>query len=361
MIKRRYRIYLTICLVCIASSVSAWGQTISGTVTQPVLTYIVDNANQLRPVIGITGAASVGPAISLGFGITQAAAPPANNYLVVMPQGSNSPILLQAQGGNLMPQPNAFPITVHTSSDCDTDISQLNRQTKQNCSTSATADPSSVIDHVALSPTGSAAALASSAQGRVYIFTNLSASATAAGQIAINGLGLITSMAVSDDGSTVAIGTSNGQTGSLFLANPGTPPRLAASLQHPVSIAFLHNSADAIVADDVQNTIYYLSGGQAYGIASAAEGVAAPVGVAASNDNQRVFVANSQSGSVMTIALSGSAPAAVYCTCTLTGLYPTSTDSVFRLTDFTGSPILLFDANRVAPRITFVPVSGSQF
>jgi hypothetical protein len=115
------------------------------------------------------------------------------------------------------------------------------------------------------------------------------------------------------------------------------------------------------VADDQQNTIYLVSSDQAFAIASSSDGVAAPVAIATSNDNQRVFVANSQTGSVMTISLAGIVTAPVYCNCTVTGLYPTNTDSVFRLTDYSGSPIVLFDANSTAPRITFVPVSGSQF
>jgi hypothetical protein len=360
MIKRAFRIYPVIFLVCVAGAVCAQGQAVPGTVTQPVLTYIVDNASQVRPVIGIAGAASVGPALNLGFGVTQAAVPPAHNYVVATPQGSNWPILLQLQNGAVTPQFAAFTAG-NTASNCDTDISELTRQSRQNCSPPASANSSANIDHVALSPTGSAAALASSAQGRIYLFTGLPAAAVLAGQIDIRGLGAITAMGISDDGRTVAIGVSNGQTGSLFVANPGIQPRLAASLQHPVAIAFLHNSSDAIVADDSQNAIYYVSAGQVYGVASAADGVAAPVAVAVSNDNQRVFAANSQSRSVMTIALSGEAAAPVYCNCALTGMYPTSTDSVFRLTDFTGSPILLFDANRATPRITYVPVSGSQF
>jgi hypothetical protein len=183
----------------------------------------------------------------------------------------------------------------------------------------------------------------------------------AAGQVNVSGLGSVTAIAVSDDGSTVAIGVSDGQTGSLFVAGTGTQPRKVASLSHPAAITFLRNSIGAVVADDLANTIYSLSGGQIFAIASSQDGISAPVGIATSNDNQRVFVANAQSGSVVTLALSGTVTAPVYCNCTVTGLYPTNTDSVFRLTDFSGSPVLLFDANRAAPRITFIPVGGSQF
>lgn len=335
MSKTTVRIHFALCLICLAFAASAHGQTKTASVAPPVLGYVVDSAHQVRPVIGVVGAASVGNSIDLGFDVTQAAVPPNHDYILATADGSNWPILLQVSGGALTPQWFAF--------------AQSNT------------DPAAFIDRVALSPTGSAAALFSSAQGRIYVFTNLSRAAVAYGLIDVSGLGAVTAVGVSDDGKKVAIGVSDGQHGALYVSINGRPPFPAATLSHPVAIAFLRKSSNAVVADDQQNTVYIVLGEHAFPIASASNGVATPVAVAASNDNQRIFVANSQTGSVMTISLGGNAADPVYCNCNLTGLYPTNTDSVFRLTDFSGSPVLLFDASRAAPRITFVPAGGSQF
>jgi hypothetical protein len=289
----------------------------------------------VRPLIGVVGAATVGNPVDPGFDVTQAAVPPGHDYILATAAGSNWPILLQVSGGAMTPQWTAF--------------AQSNT------------DPATIIDRVALSPTGSAAAFFSSAQGRIYVFTNLSQSAAAYSLIDVSGLAPVTAFGVSDDGQKVAIGVSDGQNGALYVSNYGQPPFPSATISHPAAIAFLRNSSDAVMADDQQNTVYLVSSDQAFPIASASDGVAAPVAIATSNDNQRIFVANSQTGSVMTISLGGIAADPMYCNCNLTGLYPTNTDSVFRLTDFSGSPVLLFDANRAAPRITFVPASGSKF
>jgi len=180
------------------------------------------------------------------------------------------------------------------------------------------------------------------------------------GQFNVGSLGTLSAFAVSDDGKTALAGTSDGQTGALFVLAAGRTPRLVASMTHPAAIAFLHNSNDAVIADDAANTIYSLTAGQVFPIVSAQDGIAQPNAIAVSNDNQRLFVGSSQSGSITTIG-HGTIAQPLACNCRMTGLSPTNTDSVFRLTDFSGGPVVLFDANRATPRITFVPLRGSQF
>lgn len=356
MVKNLLRMCLVFCLAGPFAVSSARAQAVSGSVTQPVLTYIVDNAQHVRPLIGIAGAASVGSALDLGFSVTQAAVPPAHDYVLAMAAGSNWPILVRVGSGQVTPQFTAF-IGAGSQTNCDTADASNIRQFRSSCVTRPAADPGTVIDRVALSPSGSAAALLSSGSSRVYTFTHLSQTVAPGHQIDVSATGPILSLAVSDDGQTVAVGAGGG----LYLSSYGGRLRLAAAVSYPAAIAFLHGSADAAIADSAQNTIYFLSSGQVFPIASAGDGISAPVAIGISNDNQRIFVANSQSNSIATLSSGGSAAAPVYCNCSLTGLFPTNTDSVFRLTDFTGKPVLLFDASRQTPRITFVPVNGSQF
>ena len=56
----------------------------------------------------------------------------------------------------------------------------------------------------------------------------------------------------------------------------GRSRRPVASMTHPAAIAFLHNSGNAVIADDVANTIYSLTDGQVFQIASAQDGITQP-------------------------------------------------------------------------------------
>src|SRR5262249_42705225 len=131
-------------------------------------------------------------------------------------------------------------------------------------------------------------------------------------------------------------------------------PILLASMSHPSAIHFLRKSDQAIVSDDVDNMIYQVIGGQVLTIAVAENGIASPVAIETSNDNKKIFIGNAGSGSVTTLTLNENAFESMDCQCTLTGLYPTHMDSVFRLNDFDKGSIVLFDAS-AEPRFVLVP------
>jgi DNA-binding beta-propeller fold protein YncE len=269
----------------------------------------------------------VGAALDLGFDVLQAAIPPDHDYILATTSENNRPVLLQVRGDSITPR-------------------SMNELSK--------------IDRIALSPTGSVAAFFSESERRIYAFGNLSQSPILLGKFETGELSSVSVLGISDDGRTVVLGASDGVTGSLFLINMNQVPRLIASMRHPSAVRFLHNSDDAIIADDLDNKVFVLSGGQVFAVATAEDGISAPVGIAVSNDNKKAFVGNSKPGSVTTIELFGRVSEPVPCNCTLTGLHATDTDSVFRLTDFSGTPILLFDGNSPVPRMMFVPV-GSQY
>src|SRR5262249_38608734 len=108
------------------------------------------------------------------------------------------------------------------------------------------------------------------------------------------------------------------------------------------------------------NAIYAVSSGRIFQVAEAADGISLPVGIGISDDNERVFVANAKSQSITTIRMKEKRAELLECHCNPTGLYPTGADSIFRLTDFTGGPVLLFDGSSTESRLIFVPV-GSQY
>jgi hypothetical protein len=362
MMKTVFRIYLI--LAFILAAFESWGQTLPpGTVTQPTLGYVVDSAHHLRPMIGVVGAASIGNALDVGMDVISATVPPAHDYVLATTGSGGWPIMLQVRGGAFTIQPGAFAMDPGQAA-CDgsnDDPSATRSRPRPACSQPASVGMGAAIDQIALSPTGSAAAFYASAQGQIYSFANVNQSPSFSGQFQVGSLGALSAFAVSDDGKTVVAGVSDGQTGSLFIANAGRPMRLIASMAHPAAIVFLRNSSNAVVADDVANTVSTIWDGQVFPVASSQDGISQPTAIGISNDNQRVFVGSSQSGSVITVGPNGTISQPMPCNCTLTGLFPTNTDSVFRLTDFSGGPVLLFDANRAAPRITFVPVRSSKF
>jgi len=178
------------------------------------------------------------------------------------------------------------------------------------------------------------------------------------GRFELGLLGTLSAIGISDSGGSIVVGVSDGDTGALFLLSPHQLPRLVAPMRRPSAIRFLRKSDSVVVADDLDNKIYVVSNGQPFVIATADDGISAPVGIALSKDNQRVFAGNAGSGTVSTIGLSGAGLKSLNCNCGLTGLHSTNTDSVFRLTDFSGGPILFFDGNTDPPRLMLVPVGG---
>ena len=331
---------------------------VNASVNLPVLGFVTDGAGGLRPLIGIAGSASVGAPLNLGFEIVGAAIPPDHDYILAMTRDGNWPRLLHVRGNTIAVQSNvSFFNNLEAQQDECIGLDSLERK-QSRCTRRASASVLK-IDRIALSPTGSAAAFFSQTQGRVYVYGNLAQSPVLLSTFEL-GRSSSVKLAISDDGRTVLVGISDGDPSAVFLVTPQQAPRLIASLSHLAAIQFLRHSGDAIIADDIENRIYELSDGQVYSIAASEDGIAAPVGVAVSNDNRKVFVGNSQSSSVTTIGLDGTGITSTPCQCALTAFESTSADSVFRLTDFSGGPVLLFDGKAATPRMLFVR-AGAQF
>jgi hypothetical protein len=324
----------------------------------PVLSFVVDDAHQLRPVIGVVGSASVGAPLDLGLDVLGATMPSGQNYVLATTAGNSWPVLLQPRGGTMVARSMESFVSSQAGlrrSNCSPDEDRpLPRRGNGRCvSEPSVTDATGTIDRIALSPSGSAAALFSESQNRIYAFINLAQTPVLAGKFELGALRTLNALAISDDARTIAAGVSDASNASLFLVNAGQPPRFVASM-NASSIAFMHGSDTAVVADNIDNKIYALVSGQPLTLATAADGIASPAGIAVSNDNQRIFVANSQTGSVLTLAPNGSVVDSQSCNCALTGLHSTNADSVFRLTDYVGGPVSIFEARGSAPRIIFI-------
>ncbi len=331
----------------------------NATVNLPVLGFMTDGTGGLRPLIGITGSASVGAPLNLGFEVVEAAVPPDHDYILATTPDGGWPTLLQVRGNTITVRSKGsfFNNLDLEQGECN-GLGYLERRLPR-CQWSASASGLK-IDRIALSPTGSVAAFVSQSQGRIYAYGNLAQSPVLLGTFEFGASNSASALAISDDGKTVLVGISDGDRGSVYLANPQQSPRLIASLSRASAMQFLRNSTDAIVADDVENRVYVFSNGQIYSIAASEDGIASPAAIAISNDNRKVFVENSASSSITTIGLDGTGIVSTTCQCALTALQSTSADSVYRLTDFSGGPVLLFDGKAATPRMLFVR-AAAQF
>ena len=323
-------------------------------VNLPVLGFVVDQSGGLRPVMGIAGSASVGSPLNLGFSVMQAAVPPGHDYILAMTGNSAWPVLLQVRGNTIAVRAMGSSTTRNTAS-CD-QPDGIDNRTRYSCDADTAFDAPAGIDSIAVSPTGSVAGLFSASQGRIYAYGNLSQTPTLLGALDTSAIGNISTFGISDDGNTVLAAGSSPNTGSLYVINVGQQPRLIGSIQHPSAIQFLRNSGNAVVADDADNKVYQLTNGQLVVLASSNDGIATPEGLGISNDNQKIFVANIGSSAVTTLSLNGAAAQSMPCNCALIGIQPTSADSVFAVTAFTGGPISLFDGGSATSRMLFVPV-----
>jgi len=340
-------------------------------VNLPVLGFTLDQSGALRPLIGVAGAASVGAPLDLGFQVVSAAVPPNHDYILATTTPGNWPMLLQVRDNTITVRssesfnaPASPSSSQFASQSASCRPGSIRNRRQYDCvdspDASETSNQSITIDRIALSPTGSVAAFLSASAGRIFAYGNLSQSPALMGTFDIGGMSAVTAFGVSDDATSAIFAVSYGDTASVFIVNSGQAPRLIASIHHSSAIQFMRNSSDAVIADDVENRIYAFSNGQVFAIAGPEDGIASPGGIAISNDNQKVFVGNSASGSITTIGLNGTGLQTTACNCALSSLQPMSADSVFQLTDFSGSSLLLFDANSAAPRMLVVP-AGAQF
>jgi DNA-binding beta-propeller fold protein YncE len=314
-------------------------------VNLPVLTYLLDSPHTLRPIIGVPGAASIASPIDAGVEISEILVPPSRDYILAITKTSAWPLLLRVQGDRLAPE----------------SIGALLDVPHKNWIDREPLDDSVTIDRATISPGGSAAAFFDGSERIVYSFSNLPQAPALVGRYQVEGAEQLTALAISDDAKTLAFAVSDSDGSTVFLASQPRESRLIGRLQHATAITFFHKSDSAVVGDDADNKVYSLTNGQLIEMASQDQGISRPSAIAMSNDNQHIYVANKDAGTISVIEASRNVSSALRCNCVLSGLYPTSTDAVFRLTDFSGGPISLLDAGSGTARIVFVPLKSPAY
>jgi hypothetical protein len=299
-------------------------------ISGPVLGYVFDADNAgVRPIFGIPGAATLGPALNLGVELDRAALSQESDYLLGVAGPDRPVVLFRDLSGALSPV--------------------------------AIAGAAPAPDRILVSPSGSSALLFYREGSLIEVFTGLPDAPALSASIDLASLPPFTLWAISDDGRAILASAPAGDGQSVFLINPDGSPRLLFSAGRVAAAAFLTKRSDAVIADALYNSVDWIrdvtGAAEVINLAAEKDGISSPVGVSVSRDNLRVFVANAGSGSIASLDLAGGAPLLVACDCALTSLERLHGNAVFRLTEPSGEPLWVFDGDAPEARVVFVPAA----
>lgn len=323
----------TLASVCFIGTVIATGNAQGQSIINgPMLGFTPDATGAaIAPIIGIPGASLLANPLELGMAIRAAAVSPRQTYALAVRAGDGQPVIIDLAGGT--------PITPVPGTYNEPEI-------------------------IALSPTGSSAAIYDGGSRSVEIVGNLPKDPQVIHEFDASSIpGGATSLALSDDGS-VALATfaESDRTSLWMMDSTGAVQRLP--VDQPAGAAFFPNRNDAMFGDDSNHTVF---------IATDAGRTAAPLplvsgldamssfsSVTASDDSSRVFLADTNSGNIAIFDMESRTAVVLPCGCQLTGLHRLNGNSVFRLNDASAQPIMLLDAGGIEPRIVIVPPNTSS-
>ena len=297
----------------------------------PTLGYVLDPAiSAIRPILGIPGASILGKPIDLGLPIDYVAFSADPNSMLALSE--HHPILLVRDSlGRL----SHTPLTA----------------------------TSYKTDRIVLSPTGSAAALIDTAGSATQVIAGLPENPYVSRVAELPSVyGSLTFLAVSDNAAFML--TAFSDSNAVFLLTSDSVRPIGAFGQ-VTAMTFLHERPDALIADGLYNEVYLVRdvpglAGKAL-LAESISGISGPVGIAASGDNRRFYVANAESAEIVILDPTNP-PERVTCHCQPTGLHPLRTDGVFRLTTTPADePFWVFDGRTLPARtIEVLPISNEE-
>jgi hypothetical protein len=308
-----------------------------GPIGGPLLGYVFDSPTlRLRPLLGIPGASYVGDYLPIGFTPQFVEVSPSHEYAVGVEAGSGDVFLIDLRSG----------------------LPAAERLAK------ATAG----ADRAFLSPLGKAVAFYHREARQVEILTGLPDTPNFLGRVDLVSVpGMLTALAVSDDGKALAVASAEGDIGSLFVAAPDGEVRLVGPLGRASSLAFLNDLDDLLVADAGRSEIVRIRnfslGAEWTVLASRQDGIDQPVAVGVTRDNTTALAVGGSDRRIARLPLGGGAVSFLDCPCTPTGLDAIGSGSVFRLTADSNAPMYVLDtrprngALSSEPRVLFIPAA----
>ncbi len=296
----------------------------AATIQGPQLGFVFDaSKKEVRPMLGIPGAAVLGEPLELGAELRSVVVSPAQDYVLAVAGEHN--------------QVTAFAVS-------HTPVTSAIVQ-------GADRGP----DEMVLSPSGQAAVLYYKNAERLEIVAGLPAAPKVSSVFYLSAGQSPSAIAISDDGKTVLAAVS----GTVYHLTSGSEVPVMTGLGK-VSAMTIPADSTALVADGGRNQIQRIRGiGGAIEtdvVAGPHDGISGPVALAVSHDNSRAFVANGKAKTLATIQLTGQASVThVACSFAPTGLERLSGTDVFRLTEMSSLPLWVVAAAGSEPRFLFVP------
>jgi len=302
---------------------------------EPVMGMVFDrSSHQVKPILGITGAARLGEPLDIGSELRTAAISAERDYVLAVRSQFEDVVVVSLRAGVVSILPIPF-VEGH-------------------------------VDDLSLSPRGTSAVLYDRATARLQIVTGLPYGPTVSRQLSIASFDAVASLlAINDQANAVIVGFADKDGSSVY--EVGSENRLIAT--HVTAIAFLHDTSDAIFIDRSQEQVTLLLdvAGSAVSIplADAGAGLSHPDSVEIASDNRAAFVGSAEAKVIAAVPIIAephritSVPL-IACPCGVDGLHAIGQSNIFRISDPSVDPLWIFDASIIEPRVLVVPSKLEQ-
>lgn len=319
----RYSLLLGIvCSLAVSPAVRLNAQS-TNTIHGPLVGFVVDSASQVRPVVGIPGAAWLGGALPIDADIQIAAISPRQDFLLGIRTSNGQAVLVRDPLGSVAIA--GLPVAAGGS-------------------------------RMLLSPSGSAALVVTGDASEGQVVTGLPDAPVMAWKAGFSGFANgLAGLALSDDGAVLLAATPAGDHVALqAITSNGSVP-LAATAAGLGGLSFAPHGHDALLADAPSNQVSLIAdvtnAAAMTPVAMATDGIAGPVAVAESEDGQRVITAMAV-GVLITDRASGGSTA-IPCSCSPANLTRLAAN-IYQITDASAGLFWILDAG-INPRIVAVP------
>jgi len=313
-----------LCVFLLVAPLLALGQT-SGPIVGPSAGFVFDsNVAAVRSLPGIPGSATIGPPVDVGFPLANAISLPDQRHLLAVPE-AGATLLVVDMG---MTPPSSSPIV----------------------GTAKSAE-------ITLSPNGTTAALANPSGKIVQVVTGLPDHAAVVLELSTAQVqSSLLRVAVNDGGDLLLMAFQGNDRETIYRWNGTEGFRPLASVARVGALSFI-GASDAVYADSSSKEVFLArdlktQAGVEF-LAGPADGVSDAVAAVASAAGG-FFLANADTGTVITFGANRQILRVQECGCKLSGLHPLGA-GLFRLTDRLNQTIQLLYDNNSEPRLIFIP------
>jgi hypothetical protein len=199
---------------------------------------------------------------------------------------------------------------------------------------------------IAVSPRGTSAVLYFPTTGKAQVVSGLPDRPVLMREVTLDSAPTV--LAISDDAATLAAVFQDADEQVLYTSGA---PMLRS--RHITAVDFIPGRSGLLAATEGPTAVWLIQDAVAIPLLKGTDGIESPVGVAASGDGSRLFVAM-RSGRVAVRNIEAGTLEFFTCSCEVTGLARLRGNAVFRLNDAATLPLWLLDADAAEIRITFV-------